>query len=176
MKEEVSCGTERVIYVKDKYPNYKYYMTLPIDEPSINPEELNSFWEKANINMVTNIFTFYSDFYCEEDLLSNNSCKIVMLEDMVLYTSRAVIPASKENKKIKYLSAYKRHIGVFFFSSMVLEYQYSSLWKHREENVMIEGLEQNAFVPWMNAYKIKHIGFGVDMEEDIKKLEERMNG
>jgi 3-deoxy-manno-octulosonate cytidylyltransferase (CMP-KDO synthetase) len=171
IKEKVSYGTERVLYVKDKYPNYNYYMTLPVDEPAIIPDEINDVWDKIIKDRFITIATLYSDFYNEEDLSSINSCKIITSENNVIYTSRAVIPASK-NGKIE-LKNYKKHVGVFFFSNFILTFYNKKIWSN-ESFTLIESLEQNDFLPYLTAYKIKHNGFGIDLKEDIKKLEERI--
>jgi len=170
IKEKTQCGTERVVFVKEKYPNYNYYITLPVDEPSIDPNEINNIWNEIKQDFIV-VSTLYSDFYNEEDLQSNNSCKMIIDRKSVLYTSRAVIPASKN--KMTELKDYNKHIGVFFFSNSILNVPRESLWKN-EYFTSIESLEQNDFIPYLTAYKIKHIGFGIDMEEDIKKLEERV--
>lgn len=172
--KEVSCGTERVFYVKKKYKTFKFYVTIPVDEPSINYNELNKMWTDNFTYFVDeySITTMYSDFYNEEDLLDPKSCKILS-ENTILYTSRAVIPA-KKNGELHPLSTYKKHIGVFIFPEKLLTHHGLKLWTETESS-KLEGLEQNMFLGYdFVCIKIKHIGFGIDTQEQIELLEDRL--
>lgn len=179
IKEPVSCGTEKVHYVQKAFPGYTHYMTLPVDEPTISSEELNRVWrektftsDKIKETFNTNcLYTFYCDFYNEGDLLSNKSCKLVTKNERVFYTSRAVIPGNK-NPGLHDLSVYKKHVGVFVFHKSYLK---SNLWKENSF-ATLEGLEQNMFIGFnLKAYKIHHIGFGIDTPDQIPLLEERIS-
>ncbi len=174
IEKEVSCGTERVFYVKKKFKDFKFYMTIPVDEPSINYIELNEMWKEEFSYFVDEhvITTMYSDFYCEKDLLDTRSCKIIS-DAKILYTSRAVIPA-KKNGELHDLSNYKRHIGVFIFPEKLLTHHGLKLWTETESS-KLEGLEQNMFLGYdFQCIKVKHIGFGIDSPEQIKLLENRL--
>ena len=179
IKEELSCGTEKVHYVKKNknYKNFEYYITLPVDEPTIDPEELNRVWKEEFTYFKDNyrISTLFCDFYNEDDLKSNLSCKIITDgSDDILYMSRNVIPWNKEGK-INDLSLYKKHIGVFIFPNKLLSDHKLDLWKENELSKS-EGLEQNMFLSFnFNCYKVKHIGFGIDIPKQIELLEQRMN-
>lgn len=171
-EEQYSCGTERILGVRKQYPGFETFMTIPIDEPSIDPLEINRVYEKYN--PFIGIATLYSDFYNEVDVFNSNSCKIVMTGDKVNYTSRATIPSNKSGGFSGDLSDYRRHVGVFFISISLLSTFGESLWIG-DETSKIESLEQNNFlIDGLYAYKIKHNGFGIDIGSDNRRLEERM--
>jgi len=178
INDEVSCGTERVYHIwKNKeYKNYEFYMVLPVDEPEIQPDEINKVWKEHFLTFKDNyrISTFYCDFYSKEDLIDIKSCKIITdKSDNILYTSRAVIPITKSGD-IADLSIYKKHVGIFIFPNKLLEDHKLKIWT---KNILsnLEGLEQNMFLGFnFNCFKINHIGFGIDIKEQIKILEERV--
>ncbi len=167
--ENISCGTEKLLDTKRLYPQYDYYMTLPVDEPSIDPNELNRIWKEYKFGNW--ISTLYSDFYCIEDLIDFRSCKIVTgNSNNVVYMSRSVIPSSKSGD-IKNLDIYKKHLGVFIFPNEMIT---KELWTKNYLSE-IESLEQNMFLDKkFYCYKVKHIGFGIDSQDQIKKLEDRI--
>lgn len=172
IKEPVSCGTEKVHYVQKVFNNYTHYMTLPVDEPTINPEELNK-WFLEYAKQPFTITTLYTDFFCESDLLDTRSCKIVTgAQNNILYTSRAVIPSRKKAGFLP-LDKYKKHIGVFIFPMEIADTR--QYWKENEVS-SLESLEQNMFLEYgFNCYKISHKGFGIDTPDQIQLLEERIS-
>jgi len=171
-KEMYNSGSERLRGVREHYPDFETFMTIPIDEPSIDPLEVNRVYDEHG--PFNGIVTLYSNFYNKGDVVNPNSCKIVMSGDRINYTSRAIIPSSKSGGYYSDLSVYKRHVGVFFFPSFLLFAFGDFLWKE-DDNARIESLEQNNFLAQgLYAYKIRHNGFGIDIASDNRKLEERM--
>ena len=167
----ISCGSERLKYVYNYIPTYDYYMTLPVDEPEIDAEEVVRAFGKMDDNSV---YTLWSRFFSEGDLVSNYSCKMVVEQDSVIYTSRAVIPATKSGGHE--LSIYKKHVGVFIFPNKILS-KHSNIWEPTL-SATLESLEQNMFIGKKFSFKaieIKHDGFGVDSPEQINQLEKRFN-
>jgi len=174
MEKKVCCGSERIKYVYNKYPGYNYYMSIPADEPLVDPTQVNFQLSSFQHNK-SDIFTFFSRFYSAEHLQRTQSCKIVCNKNgQALYFSRAVIPTLKNGGIIKNLDFYKKHIGIFIFSNAIL---HNNLWAV-SELASIEGLEQNMFLD--NGYKIqlleiKHLYYGVDTQNQIKELEDKLN-
>ena len=186
---KVSCGSERIKYVYQNNNSYDYYISIPADEPLLNPIEINSVFNKyynskdlyqQSINELY-IRTFYSDFKSIKRLESLNSCKIVSRskyfkfqnkkykEEFVLYFSRNVIPYSKTG--MLNIEKYKKHIGIFIFPRDMLFK--NDLW-NPTKNAENEGLEQNMFIEndvKVGLIKINHNYYGVDKQEDIKELE-----
>jgi CMP-2-keto-3-deoxyoctulosonic acid synthetase len=127
------------------------------------------------------IITFYCDFYCKEDLMSRLSCKIVSdYSDRALYFSRCVIPTSKDpddNWRTP-LGVFKKHIGIFVFPKTWLEMYGKNMWDDRKSILAdTESLEQNRFLEFgslVSLLKIKHVGFGIDIRDQIEILENRI--
>ena len=170
-EEEVSCGSERVKEVYNRYQDYNYYMTIPADEPFIDINQINKHIDSLMKSEINNdIFTFFSKFYTKERLRSNLSCKIVTdKEDNVLYFSRSIIPITKDGN-LQNLELYKKHLGIFIFTNAILK---ENLWAI-SKLASIEGLEQNMFLD--NGYNVKaleinHKYYGIDTEKQIRELE-----
>jgi len=172
MYPEVTCGSERVKHVYSYNPIYDYYVTLPIDEPTINPKEVI-----RALLLINNesIYTLWSKFFCYEDIVSKYSCKMIIEDGKVIYTSRAVIPSSKDVEHD--LDIYKKHVGVFIFPNKILEKYSKAIW-NSQSSAILESLEQNMFIGRefdFKAIEIKHNGFGIDSPEQIIQLEKRFS-
>lgn len=167
------CGTHRVYQYYKIDPSYKYYVSIPCDEPLVNVSEINKTF--SNISEIFNdeIITFYTKFFCEEDLYSPLSCKIVTTnENYMVYNSRTLVPVLKNGSYLP-LEDYKKHLGIFIFPRNIFEMYGENLWLNTTD---IESLEQNRFLQrkvHIKLYETNHIGFGIDIPEQIKKLEER---
>lgn len=170
---EASCGSERSYLYYKLNKEFDYYISIPSDEPYINPYEVNSVVSK--IDFRTHIISsFYSEFYCIEDLVSPLSCKIVIYDNMMIYNSRNVIPIRK-NGELLPLKEYNKHVGIFVFPKDLLGIKEHLLWS---KNSDVESLEQNRFVELnvpVRMYKMRHIGFGIDSRDQIEILEGRVN-
>jgi len=171
---DACCGTHRVYQFYKHVSQYDYYVSIPCDEPSFDPKEINKTF--LNIDEISNdeIVSFYTKFFCEEDINSPLSCKIVTTDDdYMIYNSRAVVPILKNGSCLS-LEDYKKHLGIFIFPRNVFEEHEESLWLGVTD---IESLEQNRFLQRkvnVKIYKTKHIGFGIDIPLQIKILEERI--
>jgi 3-deoxy-manno-octulosonate cytidylyltransferase (CMP-KDO synthetase) len=179
---EACCATHRAFnFFKDGYcieserkvtlPTYDYYITIPADEPAIDPVEVNKILKESNLSD-GEILTFFTRFFCEQDLFSPLSCKIVQGQDYMVYNSRAVVPVTKDGK-FRPLEEYLKHVGIFVIPKDIFE-RFGNLWDY---TVDIESLEQNRFLQAgidIRLSEVKHIGFGIDVPEQIKELEERV--
>jgi len=169
---KASCGSERsyLYYLSNK--DFDYYISIPSDEPCIDPDEVNKVVSKFDFARHV-ISSFYSSFYSVDDLISLFSCKIVIYNNRMIYNSRAVVPIKRSGEGLK-LEEYNKHVGIFIFPRDLFAVNGPSIWS---KNSDIESLEQNRFIessiPVM-MYKIKHIGFGIDSSEQIGLLENRV--
>lgn len=171
------CGTERVFKYYLNHKEYDYYLSIPADEPTISASEINNVWGKLP-KRKNEIITFYTQFFCQEDLESHLSCKIISNHhDYMIYNSRAIIPVNKAGESINIVN-YKKHVGVFIFPREILEKEGRLLWGNWKSNSAdITGLEQNRFIDHglkIKMYRIKHIGFGIDVPEQVEILERRI--
>jgi len=183
MDQEVSCGSERAYYIWEKYPNYKWYVTFPADEPMLDPLEIIKMWQRhldLTPQIGDDIRTCYSKFYSPERIEFKRTCKIVSNKlDYVMYFSRFPIPFSKNG--LLPIKEYKKHVGVFIFDNEFFKKTQDNLnrgWKLSDiwtsPLSIKEGLEQIAFIE--NNLKVRliyldHKFHGVDIQEDIENIE-----
>lgn len=184
--KEARSATERTFFMFQEHREkcfYDWYMSIPADEPFIDPNELNEKTKPTNIGKLvlpkSAITTLYTKFYSFPDLESKQSCKIASnLYDYAVYFSRAKIPATKDGEYLD-LDKYKKHVGIFFFHHIFFEdmkntiiYKYD--WKSELE--AIEGLEQNRFIDLsipIKLIEIRHNYYGIDTPGQVKLIEDR---
>ena len=176
-KRPVSCGTERMLEVSQSIPHYNMYVSIPADEPLVDFREVNKLQKYLDHKFQDDILTLYTKFFCKEDLESKLSCKMITnRNNYLLYSSRAVIPTSKDGKELD-LSIYKKHMGITFFPEYFLFEKGEKMWGDWHSIMTeAESLEQNRYVDFgakVKMLEIKHDYFGVDQEWQIKVLEDR---
>ncbi len=166
-------ATDRIVQIFSTAET-KYFLSLPIDEPEIQPSEIARAVKDAMSFADADAITFYCDFYKKEDYISPLSAKIVTnAEGMVLYISRAIVP-NKKNGSID-PSMLKKNVGAFLFKREFL-YKLAQLKDHPTSLDKHEGLEQLRWLELgckVRALKIEHIGFGIDVKEQLKMLKQR---
>lgn len=177
------CATEKAyLFAKAYAGGYDAILSWPADEPLINPYKVDQVWERRIEDSYISetpppIITFYSFFRTKKNLKSNLSCKMVTsLKGKVLYTSRNIIPWFKSGKIDQPISLFKKHVGVFIFSREFMKNDAKRVWETSFSVDGAEGLEQNEFLDRdfpVQAYPIKHYGFGIDEKWQLKKLEKR---
>ena len=164
---DCKSGTDRIIEISRKIKD-NYYILIPADEPLIDKEEFKRVLYREQLN---DFNLCYSDFYCEEDCVSNLSAKIVSTnDDYLLYLSRNIIPV-KKNSEFDYKDC-KKCVGIKIFSYNGIK----KLYEGKSKLDKIEGLEEIKLVELgykVKLHKIKHIGFGIDIPEQVKLLEDR---
>lgn len=179
MSEEAWCGSQRAYYVYKKYPKYDYYITIPSDEPMINPEELRKSLSSYFKSKTDLIATMVSDWGAQdlERYKSSRSCKVVTSGKNILYFSRAIVPRFKDDSSSMDYS--KKHLGVFVFSNKLFKKYGDKAWSNYSGSVAkAEGLEQTMFLEngfKMRYIQINHPSHGVDTIEDFQQLEEKFD-
>jgi len=175
MNEEAWCGSQRAYYVYKKYPKYDYYITIPSDEPMINPEELKKSLSSYFKGKTDLIATMVSDWGIHdlERYRSSRSCKVIISGNHILYFSRAVVPRFKDDSNSMNYS--KKHLGVFVFANKLFKKYGDKAWSNYPGSIAkVEGLEQTIFLE--NGFKVKYIPInhplhGIDTVEDFQQLE-----
>lgn len=175
MNEEAWCGSQRAYYVWKKYPKYDYYITIPSDEPMINPEELKKSLSSYFKSKTDLIATMVSDWGVHdlERYRSSRSCKVITSGNYILYFSRAAVPRFKDDSNSMNYS--KKHLGVFVFANKLFRKYGDKAWSNYSGSIAkAEGLEQTMFLE--NGFKVKYIPInhplhGVDTVEDFQQLE-----
>jgi len=179
--EKARCGSERSFRYFEENPLIDYYVSIPADEPYIDPDEINRVWLDLHMDPGLqgrmDIVTLFTRFYCEDDLKSRLSCKIVTdSRGHMLYNSRSIIPATKSGNLLP-LDQYKKHVGVFFFPNFFFRDHGAELWDEAPSRLADqEGLEQIRFIEKgfsVRVEEIHHIGFGIDSQEQLDTFVER---
>jgi len=163
------CGTDRVIEISKRFVD-DFYVMIPADEPLIDRNEL----KRVLSSELDDFNLCYCDFYCEEDCTSNLSAKIVSTyDDYLLYLSRNIIPI-KKNGEFDYKDC-KKCVAIKIYSYWGIKELYDK--ETKLDN--IESLEELKMVELgqrVKLHKINHIGFGIDIPEQVKLLEDRYCG
>ncbi len=176
-KTTARCGTEKAYQYYLQFSEYDQYITIPSDEPYINPKEVNKAYDSLDYKYETEITTFYTKFYKSSDFFSSLSCKVVANQrGYALYFSRAWIPSKKDYST--HFGDYKKHVGIFIFYNLFFRSNFGpSLWSEKISKLEeVEGLEQNRFLDFgisVRLLEIFHKGFGIDLPSQIPLLEER---
>lgn len=169
---ECRCATDRLLEIQDRLPGDRF-LSLPVDEPALDARALRR--ALAGATAAAGATTFYCPFHARQDYLSPLSAKLVLdREGRLLYMSRAVIPVAKDGSVEE--AALKKNVGVFLFERSYLERlrALSSLPTRLDRH---EGLEQLRWLELglpLHCQPIEHIGFGVDVPEQLALLEERV--
>ncbi|MBN2536215.1 MAG: hypothetical protein JXB88_25260 [Spirochaetales bacterium] len=177
---QVRCGSERVYKYFLANSEFDYYLYIPADEPYVDPGEMNRIWNEQVLKFLekTKIATLYTKIQSIEELESIHTCKVLVSNHRMIYSSRAVIPFYKNKEQFE-LHSYNRHVGVMIWPRYFMQENAKELWGGWESVYdKIEGLEQNRFIEWrpgcVQAYEIKNIPCaGVDIPEHIKIIEKK---
>jgi 3-deoxy-manno-octulosonate cytidylyltransferase (CMP-KDO synthetase) len=175
IESSLSCesATERAVEILPKV-DANYLLTLPIDEPEITPGEIKRAISSASNLSEVDAITFYCDFYCAEDYVSPLSAKVVIDADGgLLFMSRAVVPVRKDGSVDP--TMLKKNVGAFLFERGFLE-RLADMKDRRTTLDRFEGLEQLRWLELgfgVKVLKIDHIGFGIDIPDQLALLERR---
>lgn len=164
VKGDFRSGTDRIAaFCKDK--PFDYVVNVQGDEPLIKAETIDQVLHKITKNresMATLIKR------CKKEEADNpNVVKVVTNKDgYALYFSRSLIPFDRNA-----YNNYFKHIGIYIYSKSTLMRLYSEEATQLEK---AEGLEQLRALEngiKIKTYQTEETFIGVDIEEDIKKVE-----
>ncbi|MDZ7263728.1 MAG: 3-deoxy-manno-octulosonate cytidylyltransferase [candidate division KSB1 bacterium] len=176
---EAANGTERVAEVA-RTLDCPLVVNLQGDEPTIEPAMIDQLVELMLANTDAVVGTLMRKIEQPADLMNPNIPKVVVDEDFnALYFSRAAIPFFRDEPPGEtWLTKadYYQHIGMYIYRRDFLM-QLVAMPQSRLEQ--IEKLEQLRVLE--NGYKIKVAvtkgrSFGVDIPEDIQKVETYLSG
>ena len=166
--KNVKSGTERIASVLHKLKDYDYILNLQGDEPLFKGEYIdllfNSFPKDDNEFVCG---TFYYPLNNNEANDPNNVKIIFNDNNSAIYFSRSPIPHG---------GPYFKHIGVYLYRKDFIK-KYLEL--KPPQNEISEKLEQLRIIE--HGYKIfvtelPNDTIGVDTNEDLKKVEDILNG
>lgn len=143
------------------------YINVQGDEPLISPELIDTLI-LASIQNMESVITAKVRITDSQDIQDSNVVKVVTdKNENALYFSRSPIPFNRGESSINYY----KHLGIYAYPKEIL-HQYVQLPKSNLE--FTEMLEQLRLLE--NGINIKviettHAAVGVDVPEDIKKIE-----
>lgn len=172
--DNVPSGSERIALAFERFyknENYELVINVQGDEPLLNGEilkELAAFHDQSSFEIGTLIRPRSTE---EEDFRNPNVVKAVYCEESkkCLYFSRASLPFSRDG-----LTNYRwyQHIGVYSYTARALQAFVKLPESHLEVMERLEqlrALENNMSIgAIVSTQKL----MGVDVPEDIKKVEE----
>jgi CMP-2-keto-3-deoxyoctulosonic acid synthetase len=170
-----TCGnaTERVVQIFDRF-DAERFLSIPIDEPALNPREISHALEGPILGPDV-AGTFWCDFFEPADWQSPLSAKVVVGPgERLLYLSRTPIPVMKDGSVPP--DALRKNVGAFAFGRGFLERLRNAVLIPSQLD-KLEGLEQLRWIELgldVRCFKVQHIGFGIDTEEQIRALERRL--
>lgn len=179
---EHNSGTDRCLEAYQKYTasiNIKFDTIINVqgDEPYIKPEQLNQLKECFNENGVV-LATLVKKIENKEELYNSNAPKVVLdKNNFALYFSRSPIPFPRDVEVTdEYVtnSKYFRHIGLYGYSTKVLE----EICKMPQS--ILEKTEKLEQLRWLeNGLKIKvqeseFNSYAVDTPEDLAYINENI--
>lgn len=168
-------GTDRLGEAYERYPELQSELILNVqgDEPCVDPEILNQVVAILSEDSTAVMSTAVEPISSMEDALSPHVVKCAMdSRQNALYFSRGLIPANKSGSYCPQ-TKYYRHLGIYAYrSDFLLKYRRLP----QTPLQIIEDLEQLKALE--HGYRIKvaivshnNNGIGVDIPEDIQKIE-----
>tara|TARA_B100000900_G_scaffold51127_1_gene37656 strand:+ start:49 stop:771 length:723 start_codon:yes stop_codon:yes gene_type:complete len=158
-------GTDRIAEAAKKI-DHDIVVNLQGDEPFINIDAINNLISSFENNSVV-MASLMTNFKTLNEIKNPNHVKVTTDSDNnAIFFSRSPIP-----KKVKDLSEYKRHIGVYAFRKDTL-INFASL--QRSKNEISENLEGNRAIDNLIPIKMVKINFhgvSIDTEEDFLDAE-----
>jgi len=170
--DQHQSGTDRCAEVAAKYPEYDVVINIQGDEPFIDPEQIGRVASCFN-EPGTQLATLIKKIETTEELYNFSSPKVIInKQSEAIYFSRAAIPhvRGEEPQRWLYHNTYYKHIGIYGYSSTILQ-QITLLPLSSLEKA--ESLEQLRWIE--NGYRIKVAEteletHAIDTPQDLEKL------
>ncbi len=171
--QKAITGTDRVALASENL-NYKFFINIQGDEPLVDPKDI-----QKCINYKKKFPHYVINGYCyvgkNEKVISRNIPKLVTdKNDNLLYISRAIIPAQKENKS-NHFKNFKKQVCIYGFTKNELRKFHSYGRKtNLEEMEDIEILRFLELGMKVKMFKCKEGSLAVDVPSDVKKVEKEL--
>lgn len=177
VKDDVVSGTERINLAYERFFDKEYDLIVNVqgDEPLITPEVLNDlvqFHLKSTFDMATVLSR--KSVNDKNDFINPNMVKVIFNEKLgnCQYFSRAPIPYIRSEKGFETPKLWFHHIGIYSYRPRALaDFCKSDMGVH-EDMEKLEQLRAFELGQTIGAIETKIKLIGVDVKEDIAKLEE----
>lgn len=177
-------GTDRILEIRSKYPEYDAFVNIQGDEPFISPEQINKVCRLLSGGPEVKIGTLVRKFDDLSRLYDPNAIKVALAGDgKALYFSRSPLPffrgsmdwsgeVTPEMEAFHAQSGFWQHIGIYGYTTQAL-----GLIAKLEMGILekAESLEQ---LRWMEngipifTEKTEESTQGVDTPEDLVRIRE----
>jgi CMP-2-keto-3-deoxyoctulosonic acid synthetase len=159
-ESSIESATDRIGEYVIKNNINKFIVKIPADEFLLEKNEVEYFINKSyesedSINMA------YTEFYCEEDLKSNSSAKVILNKNKLIYLTRSQINYAKKNIALNSADSY--HFAYYRICKV------DGLYK-KEKLEEIKWIEMGYSPRCIN---LNHKYFGIDTFDQIEILENR---
>jgi 3-deoxy-manno-octulosonate cytidylyltransferase (CMP-KDO synthetase) len=165
----IKSGSERVWSVIEK-KEFDAVVNIQGDEPLISEKLIIEVCRALQDNLIVSAAR-KNDSY--EDFCSKNVVKVVCDgKDKALYFSRSPIPYATEDS----FNGFFQHIGIYGYTKEKLEIFIRNGTSELEEK---ENLEQLRFLflgQEIHIMQTDYVSYGVDIPDDINKIEEMLRG
>jgi 3-deoxy-manno-octulosonate cytidylyltransferase (CMP-KDO synthetase) len=171
MTGNLPTGSDRV-WAAIKNENYDFVINVQGDEPLMSGAVIDAMVDAINLNPSYSVYTLCRDLDVES-LASVQTAKIVLNhKGEAIYFSRFPIPHSRHEGT----TGAKKHIGIYGYKKSFL----GKFCEHGPcEIEQFEGLEQLRVLYMGEKIKVIPVNYeswGVDIPEDINKIESIMRG
>ncbi len=163
-------GTDRVWAAVEKM-DCDVIINIQGDEPLVQSVTIDSLVKVLLENSDLEMATLAHPISAEE-LHSLNAVKVVTDQlGRALYFSRFPIPYSRDNAKHSEFSGCLKHIGMYGYRKSFLKQFCSAPQAEIEKAESLEQLRALSLGAKIQVVKVKEASFGVDVPEDIQKVE-----
>ncbi len=165
--EDHKCGSDRIVEVAERHPEFAFIINLQGDEPMIDTKAVEEVIRLIKTDKEADISTLLSEIKPEEDLIDPNMVKCVKDKNgFAMYFSRSKIPYERNLGIAKFY----KHIGIYGYRRESL---FEMTKMEQPEIEKAESLEQLRAL--YNGMKIKtsvveYNSIGIDTIEDFNEF------
>ncbi|MCW7480334.1 3-deoxy-manno-octulosonate cytidylyltransferase [Leptospira kanakyensis] len=157
-------GTDRIIEVAEKYPDFGIIVNIQGDEPGMEPNLIDGVVGLKTKNRNWEMTTAAVPFTTSEDPKDPNKVKVVFDKmGRANYFSRSPIPASFKGD-----ATYHRHLGIYAYErEFLMEYNHlpASDWETVESLEQLRALQNGSTI---GVYLSDKANLGVDSPADLE--------
>jgi 3-deoxy-manno-octulosonate cytidylyltransferase (CMP-KDO synthetase) len=170
---ELPSGTDRV-YAAVKTFRPDIVINIQGDEPLIHPDVIDQLVTSLEVDAGLDLVTLGQDFKTADEFQSMNNVKVILNEKSeAIYFSRFPIPYSRAeiNDSLFPSEVSLKHIGLYGFRFNFLETFCQTPVSILEKSESLEQLRAMSLGARIKVLKTQHFFQGVDVPEDIQKVE-----
>ncbi len=165
--ENHKCGSDRIVEVAQKYPEFSYIINLQGDEPMISVDCVEEVIKLIKEDSNADISTLLSEITPETDLDDPNMVKCVKdVNGYALYFSRSKIPYERN----KGIAKFYKHIGIYGYKRESLFKMTKLAQSDIEKAESLEQLRALYYGMKIKTSVVEYNSVGIDTIEDLNKF------